>query len=136
MWEVRPDEGITFLPRQTDAELATLYSGSACVVATALAEGFGLPIIEAFAFGTPVITSDRDPMREVSGGAALLVDPVEVGAIAEAMVSVLDAPELASRLVFAGTARYEDFTAPPMADRMLEIYKRAGRGRGGRSPGR
>jgi glycosyltransferase involved in cell wall biosynthesis len=135
-WEVRPDEGITFLPRQTDAELATLYSGSACVVATALAEGFGLPIIEAFAFGTPVITSDRDPMREVSGGAALLVDPVEVGAIAEAMVSVLHAPDLATRMVDAGSARYEHFTAPPVAARMVEIYKRARRGGGGTSPGR
>jgi glycosyltransferase involved in cell wall biosynthesis len=127
IWEVRPEEGISFLPRQTDEELATLYAGSTGVVATALAEGFGLPIIEGFALGVPVITSDRDPMREVSGGAAILVDPCEVSEIAEAMTSVLHTPELTTRMVAAGSARYEDFTSSRLAAHVQEGYRRARR---------
>jgi glycosyltransferase involved in cell wall biosynthesis len=63
-------------------------------------------------------------MREVSGGAALLVDPCEVTEIAEAMTSVLHAPDLSARMVAAGSARYGDFTSPRVAGRMLDVYRR------------
>ncbi|SHF62701.1 glycosyltransferase family 4 protein [Geodermatophilus nigrescens] len=123
VWDVGPDEGITFLPRQTDAELAALYADSACVLATSLEEGFGLPIIEGFVFGAPVVTSDRDPMREVAGGAARLVDPTEADEIADALGGVLADPSLAAALRARGAERYRDFTAEQVAGRMREVYR-------------
>ncbi|MGX5655281.1 glycosyltransferase family 4 protein [Geodermatophilus nigrescens] len=128
LWDVSGDEGIRFLPRQTDAELAALYAGSSCVLATSLEEGFGLPIIEGFVFGSPVVTSDRDPMREVAGSAARLVDPEDVGQIADALCQVLRDGAVAADLVARGTQRYRDFTASRMAARMVEIYRAAATG--------
>ena len=124
-WPVGPDDGVTFLPRQTDAELAALYAGSACVLATSLEEGFGLPIIEGFVFGAPVVTADRDPMREVAWGAAVLVDPTEADQIAGALCRVLADPALAASLRERGTERYRDFTAEQVARGMSEVYRAA-----------
>ena len=58
-----------------DAELAALYRGARCLVYPSLYEGFGLPVLEAMACGTPVVTSRGSAIEEVAGGAAVLVDP-------------------------------------------------------------
>jgi glycosyltransferase involved in cell wall biosynthesis len=71
IWRVGAEDGVEFLPRISDAALGALYAGSACVVAASLAEGFGLPIIEAFGFGAPVITSRLDPLQGSTSSAAL-----------------------------------------------------------------
>ena len=104
--------------------LAALYAGSACVVATSLQEGFGLPIIEGFGFGVPVITSAIDPMAEVAGDAALLVDPCSIGDIADAIVSVVSDPALARSLVARGRVRMGVFASARVAERMIDIYGR------------
>lgn len=122
-WRTGSDEGIEYLPRISDQELAELYAGSAGVLATSLQEGFGLPIIEGFGFGAPVITSNLDPMREVAGNAALLVDPYSIPDMADAMTSVLSNLPLAQSLVAKGRARLETFASARVAQKMLEVYR-------------
>jgi glycosyltransferase involved in cell wall biosynthesis len=122
-WRTHGDDSIQFMPSLTDAQLAGLYEGSACVVVASLQEGFGLPIIEGFGFGTPVITSDLDPMREIAQNAALLIDPYSVTAIEEAMISLLSNQTLADSLVAKGRQRSAHFSSMLVAEKMLWIYQ-------------
>ncbi|WP_428491971.1 glycosyltransferase family 4 protein [Rhodopila sp.] len=119
------DATIHYLQRISDNELATLYAESACVVSASLQEGFGLPIIEGFGFGTPVIASDLDPMREIAGDAALLVNPYDIEAITRAMVAVLTDPGLAETLVQKGRDRMAVFAGKQVAEKMTNHYAAA-----------
>ncbi|WP_159838431.1 glycosyltransferase family 4 protein, partial [Burkholderia sp. 8Y] len=71
-------ESIWFLGKVSEAELASLYRGALALIFPSLYEGFGLPIVESMACGTPVVTSNCTAMPEIAGGAAILVDPVSV----------------------------------------------------------
>lgn len=126
-WQTQGDPSIQFLPRVTDQELATLYSESACVVATSLEEGFCLPIIEGFGFGVPVITSNVDPMREIAGAAAILVNPASVAEIGRAMASVVTDATLARSLVERGHNRMREFSSVRVAEQMIEVYSESAR---------
>jgi glycosyltransferase involved in cell wall biosynthesis len=123
VWQTEGDDSIQFMPRLTDAEVTTLYQDSACVVVASLQEGFCLPIIEGFGLGVPVIASNVDPMREIAGDAALLFDPLDVEAMAKAMVSVVTTPGLAESLVARGRSRLAVFSSQQVADGMLQIYQ-------------
>lgn len=123
-WQTQGETSIQFLPRMTDQELAMLYAGSACVVATSLEEGFCLPIIEGFGFGVPVITSNVDPMREIAGDAAILVDPTSVAEIGHAMTSVVADTALARSLVERGRDRMQEFSSVRVAEQMIEVYSK------------
>jgi len=87
-----------------------------------LAEGFGLPIAEAMALGCPVLTSDRGAAAEVAAGAALLVDPLDVGAIAQAIATLDRDDALCARLRTAGFARGRQFTPGVYARRLRALY--------------
>jgi glycosyltransferase involved in cell wall biosynthesis len=123
VWGVHADEAVRFLPRLSDADMARTYAASTCVIAASLLEGFGLPIIEGFGFGAPVITSNLDPMQEVAGGAALLVDPQDVDALENAMVSIISNTELAGSLVEKGRRRIQDFASKRVAEQMNLVYQ-------------
>lgn len=97
-----------FLGRVTDEELADLYRAATVTAYPSLYEGFGLPVIEAMACGSPVVASDRGAIPEVAGDAAVLVEPVP-GAIAEGIRAALE-PETADRLRAAGLVRASEFT--------------------------
>jgi glycosyltransferase involved in cell wall biosynthesis len=75
--------------RVTDERLAELMRGARCLVYPSLYEGFGLPVVEAMACGTPVVTSAGGATEEVAGGAAVLVDPLDPGAIAAGIEEAL-----------------------------------------------
>lgn len=82
------EERVKFLDYVKDKDLPALYSGAIALVYPSLFEGFGLPILEAQACGTPVITSNLSSMPEVAGEGAILVDPYSIEEIADAMINV------------------------------------------------
>ncbi|HUF01389.1 MAG TPA: glycosyltransferase family 1 protein [Gaiellaceae bacterium] len=104
----------------TDAELAMLYRGARCVLYPSLYEGFGLPVLEAMASGTPVVTSVGTVMEEVAGGAAVLVDPLEPSAIA---AGIREAEDRRAELTPLGIERAAAFTWDRAADGVSELWK-------------
>jgi glycosyltransferase involved in cell wall biosynthesis len=102
--------------------LAALYRGATALVMPSLEEGFGLPVAEAMASGTPVIASDIAALREVSGGAALHTDDY-----ADAMRRILSDESLRADLARKGRARARQFTWARCAELTREAYRRAGR---------
>ena len=102
-----------------DSELAALYRGARCVLYPSLYEGFGLPVLEAMACGTPVVTSRGTAMEEVAGGAAVLADPLDATSIAAA---VGDA-ESRRELVPLGLARAREFTWERAADDTEALWR-------------
>lgn len=114
---------IVFAGKVSEDDLASLYRGALCLVFPSFYEGFGLPIIEAFASGTPVITSNVTSMPEIAGNAALLVDPNNVGEIAAAIEKLYDSAELRAELVQRGFKRVANFTWDAVADRVKAAVK-------------
>jgi glycosyltransferase involved in cell wall biosynthesis len=106
-------------------DLAVLYSGARMFVFPSLWEGFGIPVIEAMACGTPVITSDDSCLPEIAGGAALLVDPTSVEAIAEAMERVDSDESLREGLRAKGLERARFFSWRRTAEQTLAAYRMA-----------
>lgn len=108
--EALRDPSIHLLGFFSDDHLPLLYQGADAFVLPSLAEGFGLPILEAMACGTPVICSDITAMPEISGGAARLVPAREIEAWTEAIDEIMADPELRQRMSAAGIRRAADFS--------------------------
>jgi glycosyltransferase involved in cell wall biosynthesis len=109
-----------FVPDKT---LAVLYRLAAVFVFPSLYEGFGLPPLEAMASGTPVVTSNVSSLPEVVGDAALLIDPYEPDAIADAMRRVITEPALRDDLRARGLRRVKEFSWDRSIRRVHEIYQ-------------
>lgn len=108
-----------------DADLAPLLTLAGAFAYPSLYEGFGLPIVEAMACGTPTVTSDRGAMAEVAGKGALLVDPEDTAALANALGCALGDVPTRRRLAVAGPQRAADFTWEGAAHRTAHIYQLA-----------
>jgi glycosyltransferase involved in cell wall biosynthesis len=113
-----------FLPDET---LSVVYRLASVFVFPSLYEGFGLPPLEAMACGTPVITSNVSSLPEVTGDAALLVDPYSAEEIADATRRVLTDSSLRSDLSTRGLTRAHEFSWERAARRVLEIYDEVAR---------
>jgi glycosyltransferase involved in cell wall biosynthesis len=108
------DSGGMWLGHVGDRDLADLYRAAAVTAYPSLYEGFGLPVVEAMACGSPVVASNRGALPEVAGDGAILVEPHPAG-IAEGIRAALE-PATADRLRAAGPARAAHYTAAAMGD--------------------
>lgn len=108
-----------------DADLPFIYSGASLFCYPSFDEGFGLPILEAMRCRVPVVTSSRAPLIEAAGSAAIVVDPLNVNSLSEAMASVLSDQNLALEVAHAGEKRAMAFTWQRSAEATLEVYKSA-----------
>jgi len=119
-----------------DRQLATLYAHARFLAMPSLYEGFGLPLVEAMAFGVPVLTSNRSSMPEVAGGAGVLVDPLDERSIAAGLLALLTDEAHRERLAAEAQARARRFTWWKAAQETWAVLEEAvaerRRGRGGK----
>jgi len=108
------------LGRVSDADLSKLYSGASCVAVPSLHAGFGLTALEAMASGTPVVAANTGALPEITGGAAVLVDPLHPAAIADGIIRCIDER---AQLSAAGLARAKEFTWERCAAETAAVYK-------------
>ncbi len=120
-------ERVVFPGYIPDEDVPALLSAAAAFVFPSLYEGFGIPVLEAGGCGVPVITSNTSSLPEVAGDAALLVDPHDVDAIAEAMYRVVTDPELAAELTRRGHENVKRFSWEKCARETLAVLESVAR---------
>lgn len=108
----------------SDADLVRHYQEADLLALPSRYEGFGLPVVEAMACGTPVLISNAGALREVAGDAALTADPDDIGAMAARLQDILMQPALADKMIAAGLARAAAFTWSRTAAETLALYRK------------
>jgi alpha-1,3-rhamnosyl/mannosyltransferase len=122
----RSNPHLRFLGHVTDEQLCVLYAEAQLLAYPSLYEGFGLPILEAFAHGTPVITSDLSAMIEVAGNAAELVDPFSVESIRTAIEKILnETQEEQQQRLQRMIIRKQMFNWQKVAQQTIKVYQQA-----------
>jgi len=117
------DSHVRWLGPVAEIDKLALLQGAKALVFPSLSEGFGLPMLEAFASGTPVIASNTTSLAEVSGGAALGIDPLNTGEIMEAMLAVSQNEALRLQMIQKGRQRSLEFTWEKCAEQTSAVYK-------------
>lgn len=112
--------GVRFIGYVSDSDLGALLTGSKALIFASLYEGLGVPILDAFNCEVPVVTSNIGSMLEVSGDAAVLVDPYNVNSIAGGIEEALNKPKT---LIDKGLKRVKDFSWEKNARETLKVYK-------------
>jgi glycosyltransferase involved in cell wall biosynthesis len=116
---------VVFADSDTDADLSDIYRGALGFVFPSLYEGFGLPPLEALACGTPVLTSNVCSLPEVVGDSAILVDPLDIEAIADGIRRLVHDSALTTELRQKGLLRAKKFSWGETADRTREVLHMA-----------
>lgn len=114
---------IRFLGHVPDDDLPILYAGAAAFVFASIYEGFGLPPLEAMASGVPVLVAERASLPEVTGDAALKIDPARPDDTAVKLASLLDDKEIHGDFACRGLARAAGFTWDACAQATLRVYR-------------
>jgi len=117
--DFKDERGVRFLGYVGD-DLPALLTGARALVFPSLYEGFGIPILEAFACGVPVVTSNLSSMPEVAGSAAMLVDPYDTRSVAEGIEKVLRGPK---GFIDKGYEQVKQFSWEKTARLTLDVYK-------------
>jgi glycosyltransferase involved in cell wall biosynthesis len=107
-----------------DEDLPYIYGLSELFLFPSLSEGFGMPVIEAMACGTPVITSKISCMPEIAGDAALLVDPMSAPSIADGLLQLAGNPTLRAEKIQHGLVNARRFSWTNTAEKVLGIYEK------------
>ena len=118
-------EDVTFLGFVPEDELPLWYNAARLFAFPSLYEGFGLPVLEAMACGTPVVTSTAASLPEVAGKAAVLVPPQDTDRLAHEMERVLGDPQLQTEMRAAGRIQASRFSWRAMTDQTVTTYSRA-----------
>lgn len=116
-------DAVRLLDHVEKADLPGLYSGARALVLPSEHESFGFPVLEAFACGTPAITSNTSALPEIAGEAALLVDPYSVEEIAAACRRLANDDGLRQELIEKGRRRAQDFSWRRCAEQTLAVYE-------------
>ena len=111
------------IPYLSHAELPLLYSSAAVLLYPSFYEGFGLPILEAMACGTPVITSNVSSMPEIAQDAALYVDPNDIADIKKKLQTIIEDKSLCKELIEKGFKQADKFTWEKCAEETFNVYK-------------
>lgn len=121
--ELTIEEDILFVENVTDKELSELYKRADLFIFLPLNEGFGMPILEAMASGVPVLCSDRASLPEVSGDAAMLIDPLDVNQVGEMINRCLNDEKLRKDMISKGIQRASLFSWETTAKETLMVYQ-------------
>lgn len=116
--------GVVVLPYQDRPVLMDLIGQARAFVFPSLEEGFGLPVAEAMALGTPVLTADRGALQEIAGGACLLVDPTDEQSIADGIRRIVADDALCATLTERGAVRARAFAPTAFGARLAVLYDR------------
>jgi len=115
---------VVWLDRLADPlALRHVYAGAGVFVFPSLYEGFGIPLVEAFASNVPVVASNTSSVPEVAGGAALEFDPLDTAALADAMRALAHEQALRARCIAAGRARAGQLTWRAAAHQTAAVYR-------------
>lgn len=117
------DDKVVFLGHVPDSETAALMKSASCFAFPSLFEGFGVPILDAQSYGTPVITSNKKPMTEVGGTACEYVDPLSIDSIAQGLVRVLTDRRYAESLRQKGLQNVRRFSWEKAAKETLRVFE-------------
>jgi glycosyltransferase involved in cell wall biosynthesis len=123
--ELGLQDRVVFTGGVPEEEKATLLSAATVFAFPSLYEGFGLPVLEAMACGTPVLTASTSSLPEVAGDAALMVDPASVTEISEGLAALLESPERRKALAERGIERASRYRWSDVAERTVQVYERA-----------
>lgn len=120
---------VKFLEFVPDSELCALYKNAKAFALASLYEGFGLPVLEAMSFGTPVVVSNTSSLPEIAGEAGIYVDPEDIESIADGLIKALsEKGETAKKRLVAARKQVEKFTWEKAAKRTLDVLEKVGKG--------
>lgn len=121
--ELKLEGSVIFPGYVAQEDIPLFYNAAEVFVFPSFFEGFGLPVIESMASGTPTITSYGSSLEEIAAGAALLIDPADTASLTDALGKVLQDTELRSRLVSQGLQRSAQFKHSLLAEKVLTVYR-------------
>jgi glycosyltransferase involved in cell wall biosynthesis len=119
------EDRVSFLGRVSDIELESLYRHAELLCHPSIAEGFGIPCLEALGYGVPAVAADIPSVREFGADAVLLVPPGDVEALADALAAVLSDPDRRAAMATAGLRRAERYTWAHTAEGVARAYRLA-----------
>ena len=116
-------QNVIVAPFIQTVDMPKIYQGAECLLFPSLYEGFGLPVIEAFACGCPVLVSNIDALIEVGGDATVVVDPYDITSITKGIFQILEDQKLRQNLIEKGYVQAAQFTWKKSSESMVQVFR-------------